>query len=459
MNIQNIVEAQRSYFYEGNTLSYKSRLNKLKALKHEIELQEQNILKALQDDFKKSFYEGYMTEIAMVYLDLKAHISSLKTWMKPKKVWPSLLNFPSVEYVQKQPYGSVLIISPWNYPFLLCIQPLISAIAAGNVVLLKPSELTPKTSQVIENILKNVFPENWVKVVQGGVDETTEILKCRFDFIFFTGSPKVGKIIHQAAAQHLTPTVLELGGKSPCIITPSANLEVAVNRIVFGKFVNAGQTCVAPDFIWIHESVKNSFLELLVARIVTCYGLDIEKSPDFPRIINTRNFDRLVGLINQDKVYFGGKTNANDLFIEPTILNNISFNDTVMQEEIFGPILPILTYSSINEIITHNHNNEKPLAFYIFSSDKKEIDEVLSKIQFGGGCTNDVLSHLINKNLPLGGFGNSGMGGYHGKFGFDAFTHQRAYVNRGTWLDLPVKYAPYLSKMDILKAIIKLLKI
>jgi len=458
MNISELVNFQREFFYTGETLEYKSRIAKLKLLMCEIEAQEKNILEALNKDFKKSFYEGYMTEVAMVYLDLKTHIKKLKSWMKPQNVWPSILNFPSSESIQKQPFGSVLIISPWNYPFLLCIQPLISAIAAGNVVLLKPSELTPNTSNVIQNILKNVFQDAWVTVVQGGVDTTTEILKCKFDFIFFTGSPQVGKIIHQAAAQFLTPTVLELGGKSPCVITPSANLEVAVDRIVFGKFVNAGQTCVAPDFIWIHESVKNKFLNLLKARIITCYGNDIEKSVDFPRIINQKNFDRLIQLIEPDKVYFGGKSNPNDFYIEPTVLNDVTFDDLAMQEEIFGPILPVLTYNSLDEIINQNHKNEKPLAFYIFSSNAKEIDSVLSKIQFGGGCTNDVLSHLINKNLPLGGFGNSGMGNYHGKHGFNTFTHMRAYVNRKTWLDLPVKYAPYQSKINILKSIIKLLK-
>jgi aldehyde dehydrogenase (NAD+) len=458
MKISNIIENQRAFYYQGNTLTYKARLEKLKALKQEIEKQEQNILEALNQDFKKSYYEGYMTEIAMVYLDLKAHIKNLKKWMKPQTVWPSLLNFPSTEAIQKQPYGSTLIISPWNYPFLLCIQPLVSAIAAGNVVVLKPSELTPATSQIIENILKNVFPENWVKVIQGGVETTTEILACRFDFIFFTGSPTVGKIIHQAASQYLTPTVLELGGKSPCIITPSANLELAANRIVFGKFVNAGQTCVAPDFIWIHESVKDKFLKILAARIVFCYGTDIEKSDDFPRIINLKNFNRLKALLGSGKIYFGGKTNENSLYIEPTILNDVSFNDAVMQEEIFGPILPVLTYTSLDEVVEHNHANEKPLAFYIFSSNKTEINSVLSQVQFGGGCANDVLTHLVNKNLPLGGFGNSGMGNYHGKHGFDTFTHMRGFVNRGTWLDIPVKYAPYQGKISILKRLINVLK-
>lgn len=458
MDIQKIITNQREFYYSGQTLPYKARIEKLKLLKREIENQEQNILEALNQDFNKSFYEGYMTEVAMVYLDLKAHLKNLKKWMKPQTVWPSLLNFPSSECIQKQPFGSTLIISPWNYPFLLCIQPLISAIAAGNIVLLKPSELTPNTSQVIENILKNVFPEQWVSVIQGGVETTTEILKCRFDFIFFTGSPTVGKIIHQAAAQYLTPTVLELGGKSPCIITPSANLEVAANRIVFGKFVNAGQTCVAPDFIWIHESVKDKFLKILADRIVACYGTDIEKSDDFPRIINLKNFNRLKSLLNSGSVYFGGKTNEASLYIEPTILNDVSFKDVVMQDEIFGPILPVLTYNSLTEIVKYNHENEKPLAFYIFSSNKTEINSVLSQIQFGGGCVNDVLTHLVNKNLPLGGFGNSGMGNYHGKHGFDTFTHQRGFVNRGTWLDIPVKYAPYQSKMQILKFLINVLK-
>jgi len=458
MQIHETVSAQRAFFKTGATLTYANRVEKLKLLKQVIEQRESEILDALYLDFKKPHYEGYMTELAMVYLELKNHIQHLKRWMKPLKVMPSLINFPSTDYVQKQPYGSVLIIAPWNYPFLLCIQPLLSAIAAGNVVVVKPSELTPQTSGVIQRILQQVFPASWVDVVQGGVPETTALLTHRFDFIFFTGSPKVGKIVHQAAAQFLTPTVLELGGKSPCVITPSANLELAVKRIVFGKWVNAGQTCVAPDFIWIHESVKERFLTLLVERIKTCYGENCENSTDYPRIINAKNFERLAKLLHAGTIYFGGKTNSADLYIEPTVLTDVSFGDDVMKEEIFGPILPVLTYTSIQEIVAHNQANEKPLAFYIFSSSKQEINTVVSQIQFGGGCANDVLSHLVNKNLPLGGFGNSGMGNYHGKFGFDTFSHARAFLKRGTWLDVPLKYAPYTEKMKKLITLIKLLK-
>ncbi|UYW00435.1 aldehyde dehydrogenase [Flavobacterium agricola] len=458
MNYQAILAKQKSFFYSGGTQTYKQRMLQLQRLKSEIENREQAILDALQADFKKPAFEGYMTELAMVYLELKIHIKHLKKWMQTEKVRASLLNFPSSEYIQKQPYGSVLIIAPWNYPFLLCFQPLISAVAAGNVVLLKPSELTPKTAAVIQQIVQNVFDANWVQVVQGGVAEATEILKQKFDFIFFTGSPQVGKIVHQAAAQFLTPTVLELGGKSPCVITESANINVAVNRIVFGKFVNAGQTCVAPDFIWIHESKKDEFLHALTARIRSCYGENIQQSTDFPRIINNKNYQRLVNFLNCGTIYFGGQHDESDLYVEPTVLTDVSWNDEVMQQEIFGPILPVITYKNMDEVIQYNQNNEKPLAFYIFSTNKAEINRVLSQVQFGGGCTNDVLSHLVNNKLPLSGFGNSGMGNYHGKFGFNTFTHQRAYVSRANWLDISLKYAPYRKKIKKLIAAINLIK-
>nr|WP_317632559.1 aldehyde dehydrogenase [uncultured Flavobacterium sp.] len=454
-----IFNEQKIFFNSGVTLSFQARKQKLLTLLQAIEQNEEAILAALYADFKKSEFEGFMTEIGMVYLDLKNHIKNLKSWMKPKSVRASVLNFPSKDYVQAHPFGQVLIISPWNYPFLLAIHPLISAIAAGNVVVLKPSELTTNTAAVLKKIIESVFDKNWVAVIEGDVEVTTQILKHRFDMIFFTGSTAVGKIVHQAAAKHLTPVVLELGGKSPCIVTASANLEVAVNRIVFGKFVNAGQTCIAPDFIWIHESVKSKFLELLHKRIVACYGTDIKNSPDFPRIINLKNYNRLVSYLNSGDKFFGGTVNEDDLYIEPTILNNVTFDDAVMQEEIFGPILPILTYNNLDEVIKHNQESEKPLAFYIFSGDSKEIQYLQSKTQFGGACINDVLSHIVNKNVPFGGVGNSGMGNYHGKFGFNAFSHSRGFVIRYNWLDVPIKYAPYLKKTDILKKFFSILKL
>lgn len=458
MQIIDLLKSQELFFYKGNTLDVEKRILILKKLQKNIEIHEDAILNALKSDFGKSEYEGYMTELSMIYLELKEFISKTKRWAKPKKVISSIINFPSCEFVQKQPFGKVLIIAPWNYPFLLAIQPLIAAIATGNVVVLKPSELTPATSTIIKKIVEETFNPDWVSVIEGGIDVTTEILAQRFDKIFFTGSTAVGKIIHQAAAKYLTPVVLELGGKSPCIITASANLEIAAKRIVFGKFVNAGQTCIAPDFIWIEEKIKDTFLKLLKARIIESYGEDIENNPDFPRIINTNNFNRLKSYLTNGTVYFGGQTNVDTNFIAPTILDNISFKDEVMQDEIFGPILPILTYTQLEDVVKHNHETEKPLAFYIFSGDKKEIDFLQKNTQFGGGCVNDVLSHIINKRVPFGGFGNSGMGNYHGKFGFDTFSHSRGFVERKTWLDIPIKYAPYNKKMPILKKFFALLK-
>ncbi len=459
MDISAILTKQEAFFYNGNTQNINDRVKKLKQLMACIEKHEEEVLQALNLDFRKSAYEGYMTELSMVYLELKDFIKNTSKWAKPKRVLQSIINFPATEYLQAQPFGKVLIIAPWNYPFMLAIQPLIAAIAAGNVIILKPSELTPNTASVIKKIIEEVFEPDWVKVIEGDVEVTTKILEQRFAKIFFTGSTAVGKIVHQAAAKHLTPVVLELGGKSPCVITASANLEVAVKRIVFGKFVNGGQTCIAPDFIWIDEKIKDKFLKLLKSRIIECYGEDIENNPDFPRIINAKNFNRLKSYLTNGTVYFGGQTNADTNYIAPTVLDEVRFKDEVMQDEIFGPILPVLTFSTLQEVVKHNHETEKPLAFYIFSTNKKEIDYLQKNMQFGGGCVNDVLSHIINKRVPFGGFGNSGMGNYHGKFGFSAFTHTRGFVIRKNWLDIPIKYAPYSNKMPILRKFFALLKV
>lgn len=451
---KDIIQAQRAFFYEGNTFPIEFRKVALIKLKKLLDAYQEELIQAIHSDFKKSEYETILTEIAMIKLELRKHISNLKKWSKPQKVRASILNFPSTDYIYKQPFGVVLIISPWNYPLLLAIQPLISAIAAGNCVVLKPSEVSSNTSAVIAKMINDNFPTEYISVILGDVEKTTEILENKFDKIFFTGSTAVGKIIQEKAAETLTPTVLELGGKSPCVITKSANLEIAAKRITFGKFVNAGQTCIAPDFIWIDESIKDDFLIILKRTIVDFYGDEIESNPDFPRIINKKQFARLKQYLDNGKLYFGGKSNSNTNYIEPTILDEISFTDSIMKDEIFGPILPVLTFKNLAEVVNHNHENEKPLAMYLFSTDHTEIKNFMTQTQFGGGCVNDVLSHIINDKVPFGGFGSSGLGNYHGKFGFDAFVHFKSVVHRKNWLDFKIKYAPYAKKSGIIKKLL-----
>ena len=451
---KNIIQTQRAFFYEGNTSPIEFRKAALIKLKKLLNAYQEELIQAIHSDFKKSEFETILTEIAMIKLELRKHISNLKKWSKPQKVSSSILNFPSKDYIYKQPYGVVLIISPWNYPLLLAIQPLISAIAAGNCVVLKPSEVSSNTSAVIAKMINDNFPPEYISVILGDVEKTTEILENKFDKIFFTGSTSVGKIIQKKAAETLTPTVLELGGKSPCVITKSANLEIAAKRITFGKFVNAGQTCIAPDFIWIDESIKDDFLIILKRTIIDFYGNEIESNPDFPRVINNKQFLRLEKYLDNGKLYFGGKSDSNTNYIEPTILDEISFTDSIMQDEIFGPILPVLTFENLAEVVNHNHENEKPLAMYLFSTNETEIRNFMTQTQFGGGCVNDVLSHIINDKVPFGGFGSSGLGNYHGKFGFDAFVHFKSVLHRKNWLDFKIKYAPYAKKSGIIKKLL-----
>ncbi|MBQ0117955.1 MAG: aldehyde dehydrogenase [Flavobacterium sp.] len=451
---QNILSKQREFYNTGKTLDVKFRIAALKKLEQALKQYEDQIVEALHADFNKSAFETLVTELVMLRFELRKNIKNVKSWTKPNRVLPSLLNFPSTDKIYKQPYGVCLVISPWNYPVLLTFQPIIAAIAAGNTVILKPSELVPHTSDCVEQILNSCFDAHYVAVIQGGVEATTDLLKLRYDKIFFTGSTAVGKIVQQAAAPFLTPTVLELGGKSPCVITANANLKLAAKRIVFGKYVNAGQTCIAPDFLWIHQSVKAAFLKELSEAITAAYGVDIQSSPDFPRIVNAKNFERLKNYIQPAKVVFGGQSDAADRYIAPTVMDDITFDDPVMQDEIFGPILPVMTYTDLSEIVQHNQQTEKPLAFYMFSNTAQEIEYLMENTQFGGGSVNDCLAHIINGNLPFGGVGASGMGSYHGKFGFDAFTHQKAVVKRSRFIDIPLKYAPYNNKKNLIKKIL-----
>ena len=432
-----------------NDIGY--RKETLKKLLYTIQQSEDLIVKALHDDFKKPEFEAVLTETSYVISDLKDTIKNINKWAKRKRVMPSLLNFPSTDYIYKEPYGNVLVIAPWNYPFQLALCPLISAVAAGNKVVLKPSELTPHTSAVITRIIEKTFHFNHVEVVEGGIEVSNKLLSQRWDYIFFTGSVAVGKIVAKAAAENLTPVTLELGGKNPCIVDETANLKLAAKRIVWGKFINAGQTCIAPDYILIQKNMKITFVDFLIEEINNAYGKNPIKSPDFTRIINTKNWLRLVNMIEHEKVIFGGEKNANKLFISPTLLEDPNLNSPVMKEEIFGPILPILTYETeadIHKIVTRF---EKPLAFYVFSDNNLFAEKLIKEYSFGGGCINDTVVHFSNKRLPFGGVGHSGIGAYHGKLSFDLFSHHKGVVKKANWLDLPMRYAPYKNKLTSIK--------
>ncbi len=421
-------------------------------IKHEDE-----IIKALHDDFKKPAFEAVLTETYFVISDLKSTIKNLTKWSKPKSVFPSLLNFPSSDKIYREPYGSVLIIAPWNYPFQLALCPLIAAIAAGNSVALKPSELTPNTSAIIAEIIRLTFDPNHVEVYQGGTEVSQKLLERRWDYIFFTGSVAVGKIVAKAAAEHLTPVTLELGGKNPCIIDASANLPLAAKRIVWGKFINAGQTCIAPDYILIQNKVKSKFIELLKSEIRNAYTDHPEESPDFARIINEKNWKRLVAMIESEKVVYGGQSDSKSNYLAPTLIDEPQLDSAVMKEEIFGPILPIISYENETEIETIISKYEKPLSLYVFTDHKPFAKRIIHDFSFGGGVINDTVIHFGNDRLPFGGVGHSGMGAYHGKLSFDTFSHKMAVVKKANCLDFHIRYAPYVNKLKTIRTLLKFL--
>jgi len=438
--------------YRAN-ISY--RKETLIKLLHNLIIYEDEIVEALNKDFKKPAFESVITETNYVITELKHTIKKMKSWSKPTRVLPSIINFPSRDYIYKEPYGKVLIIAPWNYPYQLALCPLVSAVAAGNQVVLKPSELTPHTSAIIAKIISKTFQANHVEVMEGGVTVSQNLLAERWDYIFFTGSIPVGKIIAKAAAEHLTPTTLELGGKSPCIVDETANLQLAAKRIVWGKFLNAGQTCVAPDYILVHQDVKFKFIDFLKHEITLAYGDNPEISTDFARIVNTKNWERVNGLIEPQKVIFGGQSSADSLYIAPTLIDEFDTNSAIMQEEIFGPLLPILTYKDKADIKIILSKYEKPLALYVFTENDNFANVIIKKYSFGGGCINDTIIHLSNSRLPFGGVGHSGSGAYHGKFSFDTFSHKKSMIKKATWLDLPLRYAPYNDKLALVKKLLK----
>lgn len=423
-------------------------------LLHELNIQEDAIVKALYADFKKPPFETVITETSFVKSELKNTIKNLNNWEKPSMVLPSLLNFPSIDYIYKEPYGKVLIIAPWNYPFQLALCPLIAAFAAGNQVVLKPSELTPHTSRIITKIITAVFDTTQIEVVEGGISKSQELLSKRWDYIFFTGSVTVGKIVAQAAAQFLTPVTLELGGKSPCIVDETASLKLAAKRIVWGKFINAGQTCIAPDYLVVHSKIKAQFIQFLKEEITNSYGTLPESSPDFARIVNAKNWERLTQLLVGTCIICGGESNKEEHYIAPTLVDEPSLESAIMSEEIFGPLLPILTFNDEEDLSKILVKFEKPLSFYVFSTSSIFIKNCIQNYSFGGGCINDIAIHFANKRLPFGGVGHSGIGSYHGKRSFYTFSHQKAIVRKGNWLDLPLRYAPYQNKLAFVRRLL-----
>lgn len=443
--IKLILNKQKEYFKTGITLSYQTRINNLNKLYNTIIKYEKEIYSALKEDLGKSEYESYMCEVGLTLSEISFMKKHLHKFMKKKTVKTPLSQFRSKSYKIAIPYGNVLIMSPWNYPFMLTMDPLVDAIASGNTVILKPSAYSNKTSFIIKKIIEDAFKEEYVSVITGGRQENQALLLQKFDMIFFTGSQAVGKEVLKSASYNLTPVILELGGKSPCIIDKSANLKLAAKRIVFGKFLNCGQTCVAPDYLLIENSVKEEFIKYFKEEIEKQYSSNPLSNSDYGHIINEKHFDRLLSLVQSDKVIVGGTSNRETLQIEPTVLDSVSIEDPVMQEEIFGPIMPILTFSNFDDVIKQLKDKEKPLALYLFTSNKKHIKKVNEQLSYGGGCINDCVIHLATSEMGFGGVGESGMGSYHGYDGFIAFSHFKSIVDKKTWIDLPMRYQPYKS--------------
>lgn len=458
MNITEIIKKQRIYFEKHQTKDVVYRIKKLKELKEIIESRKNEIFKALESDLGKCETESYMTEVGMVLDDLGYIIKHTKKWSKREYHLTPLAQFPSSSYRIAEPYGITLIISPWNYPFLLTMQPLIGAICAGNCAIIKPSEFSPATSKIMQSLIKEVFDESYVAVILGNKDVCQELLQNKFDYIFYTGGTNVGKIVMQSAAKYLTPVTLELGGKSPCIVEKNSNIDLAAKRIMFGKLLNCGQTCVAPDYVLVNKNVKEQFIKECKKYILKFIGDNWKANKEYPKMINVKHFERVVNLIDENQVIYGGHFDKNTLKIEPTLIEikenlrknkyqNID-NEKVMQEEIFGPVLPIITYENLDDVVEYINSHEKPLALYLFTNSKKTENKILKEVAFGGGCINDTIIHLASSKLGFGGVGYSGIGEYHGKYSFQTFSHYKSIVKKSILLDLPMRYHPYKKIYD-----------
>ena len=447
MNIDEIIKKQRGFFESGKTIPVRFRIEMLKRLYKAVRTNEAEINNALKADLGKSDFEGFMCEVGLSLTEISYMIKHTRKFAAEKMVRTPLAQFAAISYKKPSPYGNVLIMSPWNYPFLLTIEPLTDAIAAGNTAIVKPSAYSPNTSRVVEKIIKECFDEEFVAVVTGGRKENSQLLDKKFDMVFFTGSQNVGKEVLRACSKHLTPAVLELGGKSPCIIDSSAKIQLAAKRIVFGKYLNCGQTCVAPDYILCHKDVKDEFIKEVKIQIREQFGENPIENPDYGRIINEKHFDRINSLIDRSKVVCGGRADRGTLKLEPTVMDNVSLSDKVMGEEIFGPVMPVIPYEKFEDVLGILKDVQKPLALYIFSENKANINNILDRISFGGGCVNDVIIHLATSEMGFGGVGESGMGAYHGKTGFEAFSHTKSIVDKKTFMDLPMRYQPYNRKI------------
>ena len=456
-DINLIFKNQKEFFESGKTINVDYRIKNLKKLNDIIKKNEDKILNELKKDLGKSNFEGYVTEVGILYDDINFHIKNVKKWSSEEKRKSPIVYYPSKSYIYKEPYGVTLIIGPFNYPFQLVIAPLIGAISAGNTAIIKPSENSRNIALLLEKLINENFPEGYLRVVNplGGKETVSLLLDKPFDYIFFTGSVRVGKLVMQKAAQHLTPVTLELGGKSPCIVDSDAKLKLAAKRIVWGKFLNAGQTCVAPDYLCVHKSVKDELLKLIINEIRVQFWENVRNSEDYPRIVNKSSLERLSGYLNDGKIYYGGNIDEDNLYMEPTLIIKPDLNSPLMSDEIFGPILPILVYEDLDNVIKFINHREKPLALYYFSESKKKIKYVLTSTTSGGVTINDTIIHVANPNLPFGGVGNSGVGKYHGKESFETFTHNKSVMKRGTFIEFNIRFAPYKNKLNLVKRIMK----
>lgn len=455
MNVKELIENQKLFFQSGKTKALSFRLKALRQLQEAVRAHEKDLMEALYKDLNKSAFDAYSTEIGVVLEEIRFTLKNLSGWVKPQKVKTPLTHLGSRSAIYSEPYGVALIIAPWNYPFQLAVAPLIGAIAAGNCAILKPSELTPHTSEVLGNLLNQLFPEEYIKVVLGGVETSQALLDEDVDYIFFTGSVPVGKIVMEAAAKYLTPVTLELGGKSPCIVHEKANLKLAAKRIAWGTFMNAGQTCIAPDYLYLQKTVAAEFLSHFKKAVKELYGEQSLKNENFTHIVSERHFQRLCAFLDNGTVLLGGKTDPEQFAIEPTVLGDITWQDHVMQEEIFGPILPVLEFNDLKEVIEGVRNQPNPLSLYLFTEDVKVQEQILQAISFGGGCINDTVYHFATPYLPFGGVGASGTGAYHGKGSFDTFSHKKSVLKQTTRFDLPFRYPNAKNGLKKIKMFLK----
>ncbi|MDF1509093.1 aldehyde dehydrogenase [Robertmurraya sp. DFI.2.37] len=455
INYSELLSKQRNYFQTGATKNLAFRIKALQKLNQVIREGEKRLIQSLKEDLNKSEFDAYSTEIGIVLEEIRYTLKNIRSWAKPKKVKTPLTHIGAKSYIYPEPYGVAFIIAPWNYPFQLAVAPLIGAIAAGNCAVIKPSELTPRTSLVLAELINSHFPEEYIAVVEGGKETSEALLKENFDYIFFTGSVQVGKIIMESAAQHLTPVTLELGGKSPCIVHVDANLKLAAKRIAWGKFMNAGQTCIAPDYVYVDKKVKDEFLAYLKGAVNELYGQEPLKNVNYTKIVSERHFKRLCSFLSEGKIFYGGKSSEEKLMIAPTVLTDITWDHSVMEDEIFGPILPVLEYRQLSEAVEEIRNRPKPLAFYLFTESSDVQDRLLKQVSFGGGCINDTVYHIANPYLPFGGVGDSGIGAYHGKGSFNTFSHEKSILKQTTLFDIPLLYPNFKNGLKYIKMVFK----